>query len=279
MLIFSYYPIYGVQIAFRNFSPIKGIIGSDWVGFEYFSRFLKSPVAIRIVLNTLYLSLYQLIAGYPVPIILALALNNSRNKLYKKTVQMVTYAPYFISVVVLVGMMNQFLSPKTGVVNLFIKTLGGTPIMFMGKPSYFRSMYVWSGVWQTAGWGTIIYLAALSSIDPNQHEAAIMDGAGRFKRMLFIDIPGIMPTMIVLLILRCGYIMSAGFEKTLLMQTNTNIMKSEIIATYVYKIGLASDLPNYSYSTAIGLFNSGINFVILIIVNLISKKVSETSLW
>jgi ABC-type polysaccharide transport system permease subunit len=220
-----------------------------------------------------------LIAGFPIPIILALALNSVRNKHFKKTVQMMTYAPYFISMVVLVGMLYQFLGPKYGVVNNLLKLIGMKPVLFMGEVKYFRSIFVWSNVWQNSGWASIIYLSALASIDPGLHEAALVDGANRFKRMIHIDLPGIMPTMITLLILNTGHVMTLGFQKVLLMQNATNLAQSQIIETYVYKLGLASAIPQYSYATAIGLFNSLINFALILIVNQISKKVSETSLW
>lgn len=279
MLVFHYYPMYGVQIAFKDYIPIKGIMGSPWVGLKHFYRFFQSPVAMRIIGNTLAISLYQLVAGFPLPIILALALNNTQSHYLKKSVQMITYAPHFISTVVLVGMMYQFFSPKFGIINYLFETFNMRPVLFMGDPGYFRDMYVWSGVWQNVGWGTIIYLSALSGISLSLHEAAVIDGANRLQRMFHVDIPGIMPTMIILLIMNFGRVMSVGFEKALLMQNATNMETSEIIATYVYSIGLNSPLPNFSYATAIGLFNSLINFFLLILVNKIAGKVSETSLW
>lgn len=279
MLIFHYVPMYGVQIAFRNYMATRGILGSDWVGMKNFIRFFESPMFTKVIRNTLEISLYQLVAGFPIPIILALALNNTRNRFFKKTVQMVTYAPYFISTVVMVGIINQFFSPKYGIVNNILQAMGFDPIMFTGIPKYFADMFVWTGVWQRAGWGAIIYLSALAAVDMSLHEAAKVDGANRFKRMIHVDIPSIMPTMITLLILNFGRIMSVGFEKALLMQNPTNMANSEIIATYVYKVGLASSIPNYSYAAAIGLFNSLINFALIIVVNRLSKKMTETSLW
>lgn len=279
VLVFNYYPMYGAQIAFRDYVPTKGIWGSEWVGLDNFTRFFKRQDAWRIIGNTLSLSIYQLIAGFPIPIILALSLNSARDGMFKKTVQTVTYAPHFISVVVMVGIVMQFLAPRTGIINKIIEILGGTPTNFMGEPEYFRSIYVWSGVWQTTGWGSIIYLAALAGIDPSLHEAAIVDGASRFQRILHIDIPGIMPTAIILLIMNTGQIMNIGFEKVFLMQNPLNLRTSEIISTYVYKVGLASSAGDFSYSTAIGLFNSVINFVLIVAVNQIAKRVTETSLW
>ncbi len=279
MLIFHYYPMYGVQIAFKKFVATKGISGSEWVGLVHFVRFFESPIFKMVIKNTLEISIFQLVAGFPIPIFLALTLNNTRNKRFKKTVQMVTYAPYFISTVVMVGIINQFFSPKYGIVNSILQALGFDPIMFTGIPAYFADMFVWTGVWQRAGWGAIIYLSALAAVDLSLHEAAKVDGANRFKRMIHIDIPCIMPTMITLLILNFGRMMSVGFEKALLMQNPTNLARSEIIATYVYKVGMASSIPNYSYAAAIGLFNSLINFALIILVNRISKKLTETSLW
>lgn len=279
LLIFSYYPMYGVQIAFRRFAAAKGIFGSPWVGLANFIKFFKSYNFLRVVGNTVSISLYDIIAGFPLPIILALLLNNCLKPKFKKFVQIVTYMPYFISTVVMVGIIIQFLSPKVGVINYAIKALGGSEIDFMGKPEYFRSIYVWSNIWQGTGWGAIIYLSALSSIDPGLHEAALVDGASRFQRMWHIDIPGILPTVAIMLTLRMGSIMSIGFEKAFLMQNNLNISTSEIISTYVYKTGLAAAAPDFSYAAAIGLFNSIINLVLISIVNYINAKINEISLW
>jgi ABC-type polysaccharide transport system permease subunit len=217
--------------------------------------------------------------GFPFPIILALLLNNCLKPKFKKFVQIVTYMPYFISTVVMVGIIIQFLSPKVGIVNYAIQALGGKEIDFMGKPEYFRNIYVWSNIWQGTGWSAIVYLSALSSIDPGLHEAALVDGANRWQRMWHIDITGILPTIAIMLTLRMGNIMSVGFEKAFLMQNNLNISASEIISTYVYKTGLASAAPDYSYSAAIGLFNSVINLVLISIVNYINSKINEISLW
>ncbi len=279
VIIFNYVPIYGVQIAFRDFRAVDGILGSEWIGFEQFAKFFGNPKFEILLTNTLVISLYQLIIGFPIPIILALLINSCTSSRFKKTVQMVTYAPHFISVVVLVGIMFQVFNTKFGVVNMIIEMFGGESIMFMGDAEYFRHIYVWSDVWQNTGWGAIIYIAALSSVDPSLHEAAIVDGAGKFKRILHIDIPSIMPTIVTLLILRSGQIMNVGFEKVFLMQTPTNLQTSEIISTYVYEIGLNSSFPDYSYSTAIGLFNSVINIALIVLVNQISRKISDNSLW
>lgn len=279
IVIFKYIPIYGAQIAFRDYSPIQGFWGSPWVGTEHFERFFSSPVFSRILINTLLLSLYNLAAGFPFPIILAIGINYVGNRFFKKSVQMITYIPYFISVVVLVGILTQIMNPRFGLVNQVITALGGEAIDFFAKPEYFRSLYVWSNVWQQAGWGSIIYIAALSGIDPQLHEAAIVDGASITRRIWHIDIPGILPTAIIMLILNVGSFMTLGFEKAYLMQNTMNTGTSEIIDTYVYKIGLASQSANFSYSSAIGLFQSVIGFILTLTVNKIANKLTETSLW
>ena len=279
IFVFMYIPMYGTQIAFREFMAIQGIWGSDWVGLKYFQKFFDSPYFVRVVRNTLEISLYTLIAGFPFPILLALALNSSLNRRFKKTVQMVTYAPYFISTVVMVGMLFQFLSPRIGFVNDILALLGFERVMFLSEPALFSSVYVWSGVWQLTGWNSIIYLAAFSTVDPELHEAAIVDGANRLRRILHIDIPSILPTIVVLLIIQCGQIMTLGFEKVYLMQVPLNLARSEIIATYVYKVGLVSSIPNYSYGAAIGLFNAVINLVLVLAVNRLSKTTTGQSLW
>lgn len=279
IIIFHYVPMYGAQIAFKNFRITLGITGSPWVGFEHFIRFFKSFEFARLMGNTIIISLYSLFVGFPFPIILALLLNYVGNRRYKKTVQMATYAPHFISTVVMVGMILQFLSPQIGIVNNLIELLGGERVNFMGKVEYFRHIYVWTGVWQSTGFNSIIYMAALSAIDPQLHEAALVDGATKLKRIWHIDLPGIMPTAVILLILNCGYILSVGFDKVFLMQNPINLRVSEIISTYVYKTGLASQSVNYSYPAAIGLFQSIVGFILLLIVNNFAKRVGETSLW
>ena len=279
IIVFHYVPMYGAQIAFKEFMAVRGIWGSPWVGFAQFQRFFRAYQFRRVMLNTLEISLYSLVAGFPIPIILAVALNSTRMIAFKRVVQMTTYAPYFISTVVMVGIIIQFLSPRFGMVNRAIQALGMESVLFMGRPDLFSSVYVWSGVWQHAGWGTIIYLAALSSVDPSLHEAAIVDGATRLRRVVSIDIPAIAPTITILLILNLGMLMNVGFEKVLLMQNSLNLQRSEIISTFAYKVGLAGNLPQYSYGAAIGLFNAVINFALLLVVNQIAKKLSETSLF
>lgn len=276
-IIFHYAPMYGVQIAFKDFIATKGIWGSSWVGMEHFERFFNSYYFWTLIKNTVGISLYSLAVGFPIPIILALMLNEVKDGLFKRTVQTVTYAPHFISTVVMVGMLLAFLSPSTGIINNLIKALGGQPVAFMQEPKWFKTIYVFSGAWQGAGWGSIIYLAALAGIDPQLHEAAIMDGANRIQRIWHINIPGILPTMIILLILNTGSIMSVGFEKVFLMQNPLNMETSDVISTYVYRSGLIQ--AQYSFSAAVGLFNSIINFALLILVNTIARHVSETSLW
>ena len=279
IIIFNYIPMYGAQIAFKNYRLTLGIAGSPWVGFEHFIRFFKSFEFPRLMGNTIIISLYSLFVGFPFPIILALLLNYVSSKKYKKTVQMATYAPHFISTVVMVGMILQFLSPQIGVVNNIIEMLGGERVNFMGNAEYFRHIYVWTGIWQSTGFNSIIYMAALSAIDPQLHEAALVDGATKIKRIWHIDLPGIMPTAVILLILNCGFILSVGFDKVFLMQNPINLRVSEIISTYVYKTALASQSVNYSYPAAIGLFQSGVGFILLLIVNNFAKRVGETSLW
>ena len=277
LLIFNYAPLYGIQIAFKNFSAGLGIWGSPWVGFDHFRRFFDSYLFWTLIKNTLTLSLYGLIAGFPIPIILALLLNYSPSTKLKKLVQTTTYAPHFISTVVMVGILMVFLSPRSGVINQFIKVFGGNPVLFMGRADLFSSIYVWSGVWQEAGWASIIYIAVLSNVDQEQHEAAIVDGANKLQRIWHIDLPAIIPTMVILLVLNVGRILSIGFEKAFLMQTDANLAASEIISTYVYKIGIQS--AQYSYSTAIGLFNNVINVTILIMINKIAGKLTGSSVW
>ncbi|KOP64749.1 sugar ABC transporter permease [Bacillus sp. FJAT-18019] len=276
-LIFHYGPMYGIQIAFKNFIPTKGIMGSEWVGFEHFERFFNSYYFWDLLWNTLSLSFYELAIGFPLPILLALAFNEVRNGAFKKTVQTITYAPHFISIVVMSGMIITFLSPSTGMIVKMIELVGMEAPAFLTDPRWFKTVYVLSGVWQSTGWGTIIYLAALSGVDPQLHEAAIMDGASRFKRVLHINLPTIIPTITILLILNVGNILGVGYEKVLLLQNPLNMDSADVISTFVYRTGLVS--AQYSFSTAVGLFNSVINALMLITVNRIAKRTSDTSLW
>ncbi len=276
-IIFTYGPLYGVQIAFKNFNGALGIWGSPWVGLKHFRNFLTAYTFPTLLKNTILLSLYSLVAGFPFPILLALMLNELNFKRYKKIVQTVTYAPHFISMVVMVGMLTLFFSPSMGVINTLRGILGMESVSFLTRPDLFRHLYVWSGVWQGMGWGSIIYLAALSSVDPQQHEAAVIDGASRLQRIWYINIPVLLPTITILLILNCGSILSVGYEKVLLMQNDLILDVSEVISTYVYKRGLLK--AEYSYSAAVGLFNNVVNVAILLLVNGIVRKLGQTSLF
>ncbi len=267
-LIFKYLPIGGILMAFKNYNPRLGIMGSDWVGLKHFSRFINSPDFIRYLLNTLKLSVYGLLWGFPMPIILALLLNRIRSKVIKKRLQLVIYAPNFISVIVLCGMIFLFLSP-VGPLNSAMNT----SINYMALPSAFRSIYIFSGIWQGAGWASIMYTAALSNASHELKEAAIIDGANILQQIWHVELPAIKPIIVIQFILQAGNIMSIGFEKAYALQTSMNIPSSEIIPTYVYKLGL--QLGDYSFSTAVGLFNSVINVILLIFINHIVKKFND----
>lgn len=277
LLIFNYIPMGGVLLAFENYSFRRGILGSEWVGLEYFQDFFSNPIFPRLIQNTLSISLYSLIASFPIPIVLALVLNECKHPRYRKAVQLVTYAPNFISTVILVGMVMQFLHPRFGIVNNLLALMGVEAIDFMAKPALFSSIYVWSGVWQGAGYGSIIYIAALGSVDQELVEATLIEGANRLQRIWHIDLPAIRPTIVISLILSVGGIMGIGFEKIFLLQNNINAQVSEVISTYVYKRGMIQN--EYGYATAVGLFNSVINMALLVAVNRIAKRVNETSLW
>ncbi|MGE7826651.1 ABC transporter permease [Paenibacillus sp. NPDC093718] len=276
-IIFKYLPMANAVLAFKNYNVMKGIWGSPWVGTQYFEMFFRNPAFATLIKNTLYISFYQLIVGFPIPILLALALNEVKSARFKKTVQMVTYAPYFISTVVMVSIIMLFLSPRLGIVNTIAGALGFEAINYLGEPGMFRTIYVLSDVWQTMGYSAVIYLAALAGVDPSLYEAAKVDGANRFQKILNVDLPGILPAAVIILILSVGNIMALGFEKMYLLQNPLNLSSSEIISTYVYKIGLLN--ANYSFATAVGLFNSLINLVLLLVVNAIAKRASNTSLW
>lgn len=275
--IFHYLPMYGVQIAFKDFIGTKGIWGSPWVGWKHFDRFFDSFFFERLLFNTIGISLYELAVGFPIPILLALLINEVRSNLFKRFVQTVTYAPHFLSTVVLVGMIFIFLSPTSGFVNKLIVLFGGQPIYFMTEPQWFKSIYVFSGVWQQMGWSSIIYLAALTGIDPHLHEAARVDGASRIRRIWHINLPGIRPTIMILLILNVGSIMSVGFEKVFLMQNSLNLEASDVFSTYVYRSGILGS--QYSFSAAVGLFSSIVNFILLLTVNRIVRRLNQASLW
>ena len=268
-IVYKYGPMYGIQIAFRDFTASRGIWGSEWVGFEWFERFFSSPNCGRMIVNTVLISLYSLLWSFPVPIILALALNQLRFHKLKRVVQTVLYAPHFISTMIICGMLRIFLSPSGGLINLLL----GTSIDFINQSSMFRTIYIASGIWQEAGWGTIIYLATLSSVDTSLYEAAKVDGASVFQRILHIDLPALIPMAVLQLILSASNLMNVGFEKIYLLQTDLNKPVSDTIAVYVYEQGILG--AEYSYSTAIGLFNTAVNIVLLIVVSRIAKKASD----
>lgn len=276
-VVFKYYPMYGLQIAFKDYSPSQGIWASDWVGFKHFDRFFSSYYFWDLLWNTVSLSVLTLLFAFPLPILLALLINEIKNRRFKKTLQNVTYVPHFLSLVVVVGMLNLFLDPNIGIVNRITTAIGLDPVDFMRKAEWFQAIFVSSDVWQHMGWSSIIYLAALSSIDPTLYEAAKIDGASRWKRILHVSVPGIMPTIIILFILQIGHMMDVGFEKVLLMQNPINMDKSEILATFVYKNGIQKG--QFSYTTAAGMFNAVIDFILLLIVNGYARRKTETSLW
>lgn len=277
ILIFCYVPMGGIIIAFKDYSFRKGIAGSSWVGLKYFRQFFSNPDMLRILKNTLFLSLYQLAATFPAPIILALALHMIGGRRFKKFIQSLTYAPYFISTVVMVGIILQCLHLNVGIVNTLLNMAGLPRVDFMGKASYFRHIFVWSSVWQTTGYSAIIYIAALGNVDQSLVEASLIDGANRLQRTRIVEMPALRPIITIQLILAVGSIMGLGFDKVLLMQNNLNLPISEVISTYVYKRGLRD--MQYSFSTAVGLFNSVVNFILLFAANKISQKFGETSLW
>ncbi|MGL4344200.1 MAG: ABC transporter permease [Cellulosilyticaceae bacterium] len=275
--VFSYGPMYGIQIAFKDYIATKGIWGSNFVGLKHFEAFVTSHQFPRLLWNTLTISFYSLAVGFPIPIILAIAINECKSVKFKKSVQMITYAPYFISTVVMVGIILMFLASPSGLVNQILGVFGIDAVDFMGKPGYFKSIYVWTGIWQTMGFNSIIYIAALSGVDPTLYEAATVDGASRWQKIVNVDIPSLLPTITILLIMNFGSIMSVGHEKILLMQNPLNMATSDVISTFVYRMGLEN--AQYSFSAAVGLFNSIINLILIMFVNKIAKKIGESSLW
>lgn len=275
-IIFHYLPMYGVQIAFRNYLPARGIWGSEWWGMYHFERFFRSYNSTTVILNTLKISLLSLVLGFPCPVILALLINELRFKRFQKSLQMISYAPHFVSTVAIVGMITIMFSNQ-GLVSAVARRLGLPYTNLLISPTGFVWIYVLSGIWQGMGWGSVIYFSVLAGIDVSMHEAAYIDGATKMQRILYIDLPSIAPTMVIMLILNCGSIMSVGYEKIYLMQNPLNLSASEIISTYVYKMGLINS--DFSYSAAIGLFNSVVNLVLLVLVNTIARKISDNSLW
>ncbi|MCG8454248.1 MAG: ABC transporter permease subunit [Spirochaetales bacterium] len=277
LIIFKYLPMLGLQIGFKQYRVSKGIWGSEWVGLKHFVHFFQSPTSLKVIWNTVSLSLYSIAVSFPFAIFLAIALNEAMSRRFKKTVQMVTYMPYFISTVVMVSMIIQFTDTRLGVLNHFIGLFGLSPVNFMAKPELFRHIYVWTNVWQQTGYNAIIYLAALTAVDPQLYEAARVDGCSKLQKIFHIDLPSIRSTIVILLILNMGYVMSVGFEKAYLMQNALNLETSEIISTYIYRIGLIN--ADFSFSTAIGLVNSLINLVLLLTVNSLAKRSGEGGLW
>ena len=279
IITFAYGPMYGAIIAFKDYKISKGIWGSNWVGLKWFDKFIHYYEFGTLIQNTLRISIYSLVASMAVAIIMALSINCMRRPRLKSVLQTITYMPHFISVVVMVGTLIRFFNPTLGVLSKLIQTFGGTSRDLMGVPSAVPHIYVWSGIWQNAGWSTILYLSALTAVDPQLHEAAIVDGATRMKRVIHIDIPAIVPVIVISLIMNCGHILSVGTEKILLMQNSLNRSTTEVISTYVYSQGIAAGSPKYSYATAIGLMNSVISFILIVTVNTICKKLNETSLF
>ena len=268
-IVYKYIPMYGIQIAFRDYKASRGIWGSEWVGLQWFERFFSSPNCIRMIKNTVLLSLYSLLWSFPVPIILALLINQLRFSRFKRGMQTILYAPHFISVMVVCGMLRVFLSPSGGLINL----IAGTSIDFLSEASAFRTIYIASGIWQDAGWGIIVYMATLATVDASQYEAARIDGASMFQRILYIDLPALVPQIVLMLIMSASNLMNVGFEKVFLLQTDLNKATSDVIAVYVYQQGI--ERAKYSYSTAVGLFNTVVNVILLIVVNKITKKISD----
>lgn len=276
-LIFCYVPMYGVTLAFKDYKIKAGILGSPWVGLEHFERFFRSYNFKMLLTNTLGISVYSLVVGFPIPIVFALLMNYLRSNRLKKTVQLISYAPHFLSTVVICSLITLFSTPDSGLFNILRGLVGMESVDFLAKPEWFKSIYVWSGVWQGMGWSAIIYLSALAGVDYEMHEAAIVDGATKVQRMVHIDIPTIMPTIAMLLILQMGSLMSVGFEKAFLLQNSLNYQSSEIISTYVYSVGLIG--RDYGFSTAVGLFNNVVNVILLVSANLFSRNVFHESLF
>ncbi len=268
-IIYKYIPMYGIQLAFRDYKSVRGMWDSDWVGMKWFVRFFSSPNCLRMIKNTVLLSFYSLLWSFPIPIILALLINQLRFNKFKRTVQTILYAPHFISIMVVCGMLRVFLSPSGGLINL----IAGTSIDFLTESDAFRTIYIASGIWQDAGWGIIVYMATLANIDTSHYEAAKIDGASMFQRIRYIDLPELVPQIVLMLIMSAGNLMNVGFEKVFLLQTDLNKATSDVIAVYVYQQGI--EHAKYSYSTAVGLFNTVVNIVLLIVVNKITSKISE----
>lgn len=276
-ILLMYGPMYGLQIAFKDYIPVNGFWGSEWVGLEHFKRFFDSYYFWRLIKNTITIEMFSLIFGFPIPILLALLVNEIRVKKFKKTLQNITYIPHFISVVVLVGMLSLFLDPQNGIINIALSHIGIDPVAYMQKAEWFKFLFISSNIWTNMGWQSIIYIAALSGVDPQLYEAATVDGASRLKRIIHVSIPAILPTIIILFILDIGHFMDIGFQKILLMQNDLNMSSSDVIATFTYRKGILDG--EYSFTTAIGLFDAVINFILLILINQLARKKASTSLW
>ena len=277
LIIFHYWPMYGVQIAFRDYNPVLGIFNSRWLGLKHFYRFLNYPDFWRLIRNTLSITIYRLLAGFPLPILISIMINEASSKGFKRTVQMVTYIPHFISTVVLCGMVALFLDRNAGLFNIIRSLFGKEHIAFLSVPQYFQHIHVWSGIWQNTGWGTIIYLAALSQVDTQVVEAALVDGASRIQRIAHVDVPHLIPTIVIQFLLSIGSLLNIGFEKVLLLQNDLNMEASDVISTYVYRNGLLGG--QFSYTSAIDLFNTTINLLLLILFNRIARRLTETSMF
>jgi putative aldouronate transport system permease protein len=276
-IIFQYMPMFGIVIAFKDFNAFIGVADSPWVGLKHFRNFFNSIYAVRLIRNTFLISFYGLIFGFPAPIILAILLNELKDGVFKKSVQTISYLPHFVSTVIIVGMYVNFLSPSTGLINNIIEMLGGQRTYFLNDPQYFRRLYTMMGIWAGVGWGSIIYLAALTGIDVELYEACVIDGGGRIRQTLHITLPGIAPTIIIMLIFRIGNLLSVGHESILLMYTPATYETADVISTYVYRRGLVE--ADYSFSTAVGLFNSLVSLVLITFANEMAKRFGETSLW
>ncbi|HOE85227.1 MAG TPA: ABC transporter permease subunit [Sphaerochaeta sp.] len=277
-ILFKYVPMYGILLGFKRYRVSKGIWGSPWVGFYQFAKFFKNPSSLRIMYNTFLLSMYALVSSIPLAVILAIALNETRSKLWRKSVQMITYAPYFISTVVMVAILMQFLDPALGLFNTIRGLLGKESLNYMGEAKLFKHIYVWSALWQNTGYNAIIYLAALTGINPELYEAARVDGVNKFQKIWYVDLPCIQNTIIIMFIMNMGFVMSLGFEKAFLMQNPLNLESAEIMSTYVYKMGLINS--DFSYSTAIDMINSVINIILILTFNKLSKiRSKEGGLW
>ena len=276
-IVFAYTPMYGILLAFKNYKVKLGILGSPWVGLDHFQRFFSAYNFKQLIGNTVGISVYSLIIGFPIPLVFALMLNYLTHHKLKKIVQMVSYAPYFISTVVICGMITIFMAPDTGILNVLRGFFGLESVNFLARPEWFKSIYVWTGVWQGMGWSSIIYISALAGVDYEMHEAAIVDGATKIQRMIHVDLPSIKPTILMLLILQMGSIMNVGFEKVYLLQNTLNKSAASVIATYVYEVGLINS--DYGYSTAVGLFNSLINLALVVAANQLSKRFAGESLF